>query len=114
MLSKEEIEKDTKRCKELIKVEHANWIGISNQLAITHVLEYIDPLETREQKLIEKIKNKIESLDKIAKKKDLIPQTVKEQKLDGSIVYSSRFNADGYIAEAIVNVLQELLDTEFI
>lgn len=53
MLSKEEIEKDIKRCKELIKVEHANWIGISNQLAIAHILEHIEQLETDKQKLIE-------------------------------------------------------------
>ena len=32
------IEDDVKRCNELIKVEHANWIGISNQLAISHIL----------------------------------------------------------------------------
>lgn len=32
------IEKDIKRCEELIKPEHANWIGISNQLAIEGVL----------------------------------------------------------------------------
>ena len=32
------IEDDIKRCNELIKVEHANWIGISNQLAISHIL----------------------------------------------------------------------------
>ena len=39
------IEKDIKRCEELIKPEHANWIGISNQLAIAHVLERIKELE---------------------------------------------------------------------
>lgn len=33
------IEKDVERCKQLIRKEHANWIGISNQLAIKHILE---------------------------------------------------------------------------
>ena len=35
------IEKDIERCEELIKTEHANWIGISNQLAIAHILDRI-------------------------------------------------------------------------
>jgi len=59
MPDKEKIEKDIKRCKELIKTEHANWIGISNQLAISHMLEYIEQLEQKANKydsLVEKIK----------------------------------------------------------
>ena len=39
------IEKDIKRCEQLIKLEHASWIGISNQLAITHLIEKIKELE---------------------------------------------------------------------
>ena len=39
------IEKDIKRCEQLTKPEHANWIGISNQLAIAHVVEKIKELE---------------------------------------------------------------------
>lgn len=38
----EELEKAIERCNELIKVEHANWIGISNQLAIDTVLQELD------------------------------------------------------------------------
>ena len=41
------IKKDIKRCEELIKPEHANWIGISNQLAIAHVIERIKELEEK-------------------------------------------------------------------
>mgnify|MGYP005763555283 CR=1 FL=1 len=41
------IEKDIKRCEQLIKPEHANWIGISNQLAIAHVVERIKELEAK-------------------------------------------------------------------
>lgn len=41
------IKEDIKRCEELIKPEHANWIGISNQLAIAHVLERIKELEAK-------------------------------------------------------------------
>ena len=36
---------DIKRCEELIKLEHANWIGISNQLAIAHVVDRAKEVE---------------------------------------------------------------------
>lgn len=39
------VEEDIKRCEELIKPEHANWIGISNQLAIAGALARIQELE---------------------------------------------------------------------
>ena len=59
------IEDDVKRCNELIKVEHANWIGISNQLAISHILaereqdkKYIKNLE-----IALKIINKVTDID---------------------------------------------------
>ena len=39
------IEENIKRCEQLIKPEHANWIGISNQLAIAHLIERIKELE---------------------------------------------------------------------
>ena len=42
-----EIEKDIKRCEELIKLEHANWIGISNQLAMAHVVDRVKELEAK-------------------------------------------------------------------
>ena len=41
------VEEDIKRCEQLIKPEHANWIGISNQLAIAHVVERIKELEAK-------------------------------------------------------------------
>ena len=42
-----DIEKDIKRCEQLTKPEHANWIGISNQLAIAHLIERIKELEVK-------------------------------------------------------------------
>ena len=36
---------EIKRCEQLIKPEHANWIGISNQLAIAGILARIKELE---------------------------------------------------------------------
>ena len=41
------MEKDIKRCEELIKPQHANWIGISNQLAIAHVVDKVKELEAK-------------------------------------------------------------------
>ena len=45
------VEDDVKRCNELIKVEHANWIGISNQLAISHILAEREQDKKRIQEL---------------------------------------------------------------
>ena len=50
------IEEDIKRCEQLIKPEHASWIGISNQLAIAHLIEKIKELE--EENKILKFQNK--------------------------------------------------------
>lgn len=72
-----DIEKDIKRCEELIKPEHANWIGISNQLAIAHIVDRVKEVETDlttvylkgyedcRQKYMQKVKDKIEENNKI-------------------------------------------------
>ena len=52
---KSNIEKDIKRCEQLTKPEHANWIGISNQLAIAHLIKKIKELEEENKKLKAKI-----------------------------------------------------------
>lgn len=39
------IEEDIKRCKKLAEPQNANWIGISNQLAIAGALARIQELE---------------------------------------------------------------------
>ena len=52
------IEKDIKRCEQLTRVEHANWIGISNQLAIAHVVERIKELEEERQIVGMPVRNK--------------------------------------------------------
>ena len=41
------IEEDIKRCEKLIEPQNANWIGITNQLAIAHVIERIKELEAK-------------------------------------------------------------------
>ena len=45
------IEKDIKRCEQLTKPEHANWIGISNQLAIAHVVDRVKEVEEETDEL---------------------------------------------------------------
>lgn len=66
------IEKNIKRCEELIKPEHANWIGISNQLAIAHIVDRIKELEETKKYIVqltdEQYRNLVETIRKEAKK----------------------------------------------
>lgn len=64
------IEKDIKRCEQLIKPEHANWIGISNQLAIAHLIERIRELE-EENVTLRKANNITKDLTKEVKIEDI-------------------------------------------
>lgn len=60
------IEEDIKRCEQLIKPEHASWIGISNQLAIAGALARIQELEDmlkEKDKEIEKKDKRINDLE---------------------------------------------------
>lgn len=41
------IKKDIKRCEKLIEPQNANWIGMSNQLAIAHVVDRVKELEAK-------------------------------------------------------------------
>ena len=75
------IEKDIKRCEQLIKPEHANWIGISNQLAIAHLIERIKELEEenkRKDMFVEMAKEVIENSILKQKVKDKIEEINKE------------------------------------
>lgn len=64
------IEEDIKRCEQLIKPEHANWIGISNQLAIAHLIERIRELE-EENVTLRKANNITKDLTKEVKIEDI-------------------------------------------
>ena len=106
-----ELEEAKKQCEHIIKFYtdldtiYSKKKKCSEIRAIETLLQALDNSIPKE-----KVIKKIQELKKIAKKKDIIPETVKEEKLDGSYIYSQRFNIDGYIAEAIVKVLQELLE----
>lgn len=41
------IEENIKRCEKLTEPQNANWIGISNQLAIAHMIDRIKELEAK-------------------------------------------------------------------
>lgn len=62
-------EDDIKRCEQLTKPEHANWIGISNQMAIAGVLARIKELE--KENYIQKIELTENSIP-VQKVKDLM------------------------------------------
>ena len=50
-----DIDKDINRCKELIKTEHSNWIGMSNQDAISNVLSDRETWKKIAEKLSEEL-----------------------------------------------------------
>ena len=84
---KSDIEKDIKRCEQLTKPEHANWIGISNQLAIAHVVDRIKELEEENKRLKAKIdvtnwqeKTVYESLKERYIPKQKVKNRIKENK----------------------------------
>ena len=61
-----DLEKDIKRLEQLTKPEHANWVGISNQLAILHMLEDYErqkQINLEHQKLNGALREKIKELE---------------------------------------------------
>ena len=103
---KNDIEKDIKRCEQLIKPEHANWIGISNQLAIAHVVDRVKELEEENKKYIvqltdEQYRNLVDVIRKEVKKE--FEQKVKE------LIKNETINISGFECIAVED-LQELLE----
>ena len=72
------IEKDIKRCEQLIKPEHANWIGISNQLAIAHLIKRIKELE-------EEKKNRVDFQQKYIEVTNLYLNSIPKQEVKNKI-----------------------------
>ena len=103
------IEEDVKRCKELIKIEHANWIGMSNQSAISNVLAEREQDKKRIQELEEE--SEIEFMMGYTKcrlnfYKNYIPkQRIKD------LIKNETINISGFECIALEN-LQELLEGE--
>lgn len=81
------IEEDIKRCEQLTRPEHASWIGISNQLAILHVLEeYTRQKQINEEhkKINGELRERVKELEKENKKKS-IELICLQDELDNSI-----------------------------
>lgn len=74
------IEEDIKRCEQLTRPEHASWIGISNQLAILHVLE-----EHTRQKQINEEHKKINGE---------LREKVKELEKENELILNSKIGVD--------------------
>lgn len=93
------IEEDIKRCKKLAEPQNANWIGISNQLAIAHLIERMKELEeinTANRKVI------VEQCDYI-QNKSIPKQKVKD------VIKNETINISGFECIAVEN-LGELLE----
>lgn len=105
-----DIEKDIKRCEQLTKPEHANWIGISNQLAIAHVVDRVKEVENDLTTVYlkgyadaeEKYKKRIKELEeenyvqKVALLENSIPkQTVKD------LIKNETINISGFECIAV-------------
>ena len=110
------IEKDIKRCEQLIKPEHANWIGISNQLAIAHVVDRVKELEEENKKYIvqltdEQYRNLVDVIRKEVKKE--FEQKVKDkiEELKNAKRETTRENWH-YIYTIQLKILEELLKGE--
>lgn len=104
-------EQTTKRCEELIKPEHANWIGISNQEAIRELLNMlkekdkeIEKLKKHNKELLRKLRNRVKEVKKLNKyslyKKEF--KTLNEQlKKKDEIIEKLEKEAQKYFEEII-------------
>lgn len=113
------IEKDIKRCEQLIKPEHANWIGISNQLAMAHVVDRVKEVENdlttvylkgyadAEEKYRKKIKEGEVTKEFLPKQK--IKDKIEELKKEYEIALEEN-STKAFILKCKINALEELLE----
>lgn len=101
-------EKTIERCKELIKTEHANWIGISNQEAIRELLNKLKEKDKEIEHQIEKRNNQkaeLAILNEKQKEMNKLINTVKsykgQMKKEIKRIKSLEKEAQGYFEENI-------------
>lgn len=121
------IEEDIKRCEKLIEPQNANWIGITNQLAIAHLIEKVKELRAMCEEYCPKTERikELEEENRIFKdsnvlvnryfklKDNSIPvQKVKDKiedlKLSGGS--NGKDNVENLARELVIEVLEELLE----
>lgn len=119
-----DIEKDIKRCEQLTKPEHANWIGISNQLAIAHVVDRVKEVENDLTTVYlkgyadaeEKYKKRIKELEEenYVQKVALLENSVPKQKVKDKIEnlrYNSSLGFEETLEESFkIEALEEILE----
>ena len=97
------IEEDIKRCEKLTEPQNANWIGISNQLAIAGALARIQELE--EKNTIYALNGNNVKLELYIKENYIPIQKVKDKKKEikktGQYLYTN---------ENVCNILEELVE----
>ena len=74
------IEEDIKRCEKLIEPQNANWIGITNQLAIAHLIEKVKELRA----MCEEYCPKTERIKELEEERQLVGMPVRNKR-DGKI-----------------------------
>ena len=105
------IEDDVKRCNELIKVEHANWIGISNQLAISHILAEREQKDKQIKELEEENHIQRKQLNDAFERGFIHKDKVKEA-LEYIEDYFDRLNGPDEDMDYIRKIKKELLEGE--
>lgn len=101
------IEEDIKRCEKLTKPQNANWIGISNQIAIAHVIERIAELEA---KLEFYQWGDLDNLKFEEYMKEFIPKQKVKEGLEDIEDYFDRLNGPDEDMKYIRNKKKELLE----
>ena len=103
-----DIEKDIKRCEQLTSSEHANWIGISNQLAIAGVLAERKQDKARIEELEAKLKlREYGDLDNIDFE-EYMSQFISKQKAK-DLIENETINISGFKCIAVED-LEKLLE----
>ena len=106
-----DIEKDIKRCEKLTEPQNANWIGISNQIAIGHVIERIKELEEENRifKNSNVLVNRYFRLKDNSIPKQKVKDKIKEIQEDKESEYYYMFSNFSDIQKCI-GILEELLE----
>ena len=101
------IEKDIKRCEKLTEPQNANWIGISNQLAIAHVVDRVQELEA---KLEFKSWGDLDNTQFEEYMNQFIPKQKVKEGLEDIEYYFDRLNGPDEDIEYIRRIKKELLE----